>query len=67
VGGGSGFLEGWRFTPIRERDKRIASSGIVTYASIVGVMDAIYQVHRPLQAGRRVDSVPAFNMTFSVN
>jgi biopolymer transport protein ExbD len=43
------------------------TDGETPYASIVAVMDAIYQVHRPLQAGRKVDSVPAFNMTFSVN
>ena len=37
------------------------------YGQIVGVIDAVYQVHRPFQLGTKVDSVPAFNMTFSVN
>jgi len=37
------------------------------YGAIVGVIDAVYQIHRPFQAGSKVDSVPAFNMTFSVN
>jgi biopolymer transport protein ExbD len=43
------------------------TDGDTPYSAIVGAMDAIYQVHRPLQSGKRVDSVPAFNMTFSVN
>jgi len=43
------------------------TDGETPYASIVGAMDAIYQVHRPLQQGKRKDDVPAFNMTFSVN
>ena len=37
------------------------------YGAIIGVIDAVYQIHRPLQLGAKVDSVPAFNMTFSVN
>ena len=37
------------------------------YGEIVGVIDAVYQVHRPFQIGSKTDSVPAFNMTFSVN
>ena len=37
------------------------------YVYIVGVIDAIYQTHRPLQAGSKVEQVPAFNVTFSVN
>jgi biopolymer transport protein ExbD len=37
------------------------------YGAIIGVIDAVYQIHRPFQTGARVDSVPAFNMTFSVN
>jgi biopolymer transport protein ExbD len=37
------------------------------YGAIVGVIDAVYQVHRPFQIGTKTDSVPAFNMTFSVN
>jgi hypothetical protein len=37
------------------------------YGSLVGVIDAVYQVHRPFQLGSKVESVPAFNMTFSVN
>lgn len=37
------------------------------YVYIVGVIDAIYQVHRPYNLGGKTDSVPAFNVTFSVN
>jgi hypothetical protein len=37
------------------------------YGAIIGVIDAVYQTHRPFQTGSKVDSVPAFNMTFSVN
>ncbi len=37
------------------------------YSAVIGVIDAVYQIHRPFQAGSRLDSVPAFNMTFSVN
>ena len=37
------------------------------YGEIIGVIDAVYQVHRPFQIGAKTDLVPAFNMTFSVN
>ena len=37
------------------------------YGAIIGVIDAVYQIHRPFQTGAKLDSVPAFNMTFSVN
>ena len=37
------------------------------YSSVIGVIDAVYQIHRPFQLGPKVDSVPAFNVTFSGN
>jgi biopolymer transport protein ExbD len=37
------------------------------YASIVGVMDALLQVRRPIDLGTKVEKVPAFNLTFAVN
>jgi biopolymer transport protein ExbD len=37
------------------------------YATLVGVMDAISQVKRPLDVGNKVESVSAYNLTFSVN
>ena len=37
------------------------------YSAIIGVIDAVYQVHRPYNTGSKTDLVPAFNMTFSVN
>jgi biopolymer transport protein ExbD len=37
------------------------------YVYIVGVIDAIYQSHRPYQVGGKTENVPAFNVTFSVN
>jgi hypothetical protein len=37
------------------------------YAAIIGVIDAVYQVHRPRRQGATIQSVPAFNMTFAVN
>jgi biopolymer transport protein ExbD len=37
------------------------------YGAIIGVIDAVYQVHRPFKRGPKVESLPAFNMTFSVN
>jgi biopolymer transport protein ExbD len=37
------------------------------YVFIVGVIDAIYQSHRPYNVGGKTESVPAFNVTFSVN
>jgi biopolymer transport protein ExbD len=37
------------------------------YGAIIGVIDAVYQAHRPYTAGGKTESVPAFNVTFSVN
>ncbi len=37
------------------------------YGAIIGVIDAVYQAHRPFAAGGKTESVPAFNVTFSVN
>jgi biopolymer transport protein ExbD len=37
------------------------------YMNIIGVIDAVYQVHRPFTAGSKTEPVPAFNVTFSVN
>ncbi len=37
------------------------------YGKLVGVIDAIYQVHRPYTTGSKTEQVPAFNVTFSVN
>jgi len=37
------------------------------YMYIIGVIDAIYQAHRPYNVGTKVEQVPSFNVTFSVN
>jgi len=37
------------------------------YANIIGVIDAVYQTHRPMNLGNRTEPVSAFNVTFSVN
>jgi len=37
------------------------------YVFIIGVIDAIYQAHRPFNMGGKTDQVPAFNVTFAVN
>jgi biopolymer transport protein ExbD len=37
------------------------------YMFVIGVIDAIYQPHRPFSAGGRTEQVPAFNVTFAVN
>jgi biopolymer transport protein ExbD len=37
------------------------------YGAIIGVIDAVYQAHRPFSAGGKTENVPAFNVTFSVN
>jgi biopolymer transport protein ExbD len=37
------------------------------YVYLIGVIDAIYQAHRPYQVGGKVEQVPAFNVTFAVN
>jgi biopolymer transport protein ExbD len=34
---------------------------------IIGVIDAVYQVHRDLQLGGKTEKLPAFNITFAVN
>jgi biopolymer transport protein ExbD len=34
---------------------------------IIGVIDAIYQIHRDMQLGPKTEKVPAFNITFAVN
>jgi biopolymer transport protein ExbD len=34
---------------------------------IIGVIDAIYQIHRDMQLGPKTEQVPAFNITFAVN
>jgi biopolymer transport protein ExbD len=34
---------------------------------IIGVIDAIYQVHRDMQLGPKTEKRPAFNITFAVN
>jgi biopolymer transport protein ExbD len=34
---------------------------------IIGVIDAIYQVHRDLTLGGKTEKLPAFNITFAVN
>ncbi len=50
------------------RDQAILHTDNETpYAAIIGVIDAVYQVHRPRRMGDAVQSVPAFNMTFAVN
>lgn len=37
------------------------------YVYLVGVIDAIYQPHRPLNVAGKAEQVPAFNVTFAVN
>ena len=34
---------------------------------IIGVIDAVYQVHREMQLGGKTEKLPAFNITFAVN
>jgi len=34
---------------------------------IIGVIDAIYQIHRDMNLGPKTEKVPAFNITFAVN
>jgi len=51
-----------------KRDQAILHTDSETpYGAIVGVIDAVYQIHRPLKSGAKKELVPAFNMTFSVN
>jgi biopolymer transport protein ExbD len=37
------------------------------YVYIIGVIDALYQAHRPFSIGGKTEQVPAFNVTFAVN
>jgi biopolymer transport protein ExbD len=43
------------------------TSNDTPYASIVGVMDAVSAPHRPRAVGAKIESVPAFDLVFSVN
>jgi len=52
----------------RKLDQAVLHTGNeVPYAHIIGVIDAIYQTHRPMNLGNRTEPVSAFNVTFSVN
>jgi hypothetical protein len=37
------------------------------YVYLIGVIDAIYQPHRPFNIAGKPEQVPAFNVTFAVN
>ena len=37
------------------------------YVYLIGVIDAIYQAHRPYNIGGKTEQVPSFNVTFAVN
>ncbi len=37
------------------------------YVYLIGVIDAIYQAHRPYTVGGKAEQLPAFNVTFAVN
>lgn len=37
------------------------------YVFLIGVIDAIYTPHRPMNVGGKPEPVPAFNVTFAVN
>ena len=37
------------------------------YVYLIGVIDAIYQAHRPYNVGGKAEQLPAFNVTFAVN
>ena len=37
------------------------------FEDIVGVLDAIYRTHRNMQLGSKVETVPAFRVTFAAN
>jgi len=39
----------------------------IPYSQIIGVIDAVYQTHRPMSLGSKTEPVSAFNVTFSVN
>ena len=61
--------------PVRlvvRKDKRGLASAVIdgfpeAHGDIIGVMDAIYQPHRPYTAGGKTEQVPSFNVTFAVN
>ncbi len=52
-----------------ERDHAVLHTGAETpYASLVGVMDAVYETRKPVgPASSKLGSVPAFHATFSVD
>jgi hypothetical protein len=37
------------------------------YVFLIGVIDAIYQAHRPYNVAGKSEQVPSFNVTFAVN
>jgi biopolymer transport protein ExbD len=43
------------------------SDNETAYVYLIGVIDAIYAPHRPLNAGGKAQLVPSFNVTFAVN
>jgi hypothetical protein len=49
-------------------DEAVLHTGDKTeFRYVVGAMDAIYQTHRDLRRGSRVERVPAFNVAFAAN
>ncbi len=49
-------------------DRAVLHTGNETsYATVVGAMDAAYQVERPLRAGTKVARVPAFRVSLAVD
>jgi hypothetical protein len=49
-------------------DQAVLHTGSDTpYAALIGAIDAVYQVHRPLQLAGRAEVVPAFHMTLAVD
>jgi biopolymer transport protein ExbD len=52
----------------RKFDQAVLHTGNETpYASIVGVMDALLQVKRFMDVGKKTEQVSAFNLTFAMN
>ena len=52
----------------RKLDQAILHTDNTTeFKYIIGVIDAVYQVHRDLQLGGKTEKLPAFNITFAVN
>jgi biopolymer transport protein ExbD len=52
----------------RKFDQAVLHTGNETpYASIVGVMDALLRVQRPIEVGKKIENVSAFNLTFAMN